>query len=144
MKNQKSAGAVVFYEENGKREYLLVCGGKNFYWGFPKGWIEDNEDPKDTAIREIKEEVGLDVELIPNFEEKIDFFFKDNNELVHKEVIFYLAKSHSKDVVLGYELKDFEWLNFEEAFEKLSYNNLKEILKKAEDFLNNEKRLYFS
>jgi hypothetical protein len=30
------------------------------------------------------------------------------------------------------------------AFEKLSYNNLKEILKKAEDFLNNEKRLYFS
>jgi 8-oxo-dGTP pyrophosphatase MutT (NUDIX family) len=144
MKNQKSAGGVVFYEENNKREYLLVCSGKNFYWGFPKGWVENNEDPKDTAIREIKEEVGLDVELIPNFEEKIDFFFRENNELVHKEVIFYLAKSYSKDVVLSYELKDFVWLNFEEAFEKLSYNNLKEVLKKAEDFLNNEKGIHIN
>ncbi|MEM3610101.1 MAG: NUDIX domain-containing protein [Candidatus Anstonellales archaeon] len=136
MIKQKSAGAIVFYEQNNKREYLLVCGGKNFYWGFPKGWVEETETPERTAMREIKEEVDLDVELIPGFEEKISFFFKDKGDLVYKEVIFYLAKAKSKNVNLSYELKDYIWLDFDNAYKKLSYNNLKEVLKKAEEYLN--------
>ena len=60
MKYEKSCGAIVYTNINGKRLYLVeqMLDG---HWGVPKGHVEENEKEEETALREIKEEVGLDV-----------------------------------------------------------------------------------
>jgi prepilin-type N-terminal cleavage/methylation domain-containing protein len=133
MKKESSAGAVIFFQKGKKREYLLLnyLGG---HWGFPKGHIELSENPIKTAIREIKEETGLDVKIIPGFEKKITYSFRHKGEFVIKDVVFYLAKAKSQRVRLSKEHKGYVWLPYKPAYDLITYE--KEIIKSAENFLN--------
>ena len=69
MADEKSCGAIVFTHENGIRKYVIIreTGIYQGYCGFPKGHMEAGETEQDTAIREVKEETGLDVELLDGF-----------------------------------------------------------------------------
>jgi prepilin-type N-terminal cleavage/methylation domain-containing protein len=133
MKKESSAGAVIFFQKGKKREYLLLnyLGG---HWGFPKGHIELNENPIKTAIREIKEETGLYVKIIPGFERKITYSFRHKGEFIIKDVIFYLAKAKSQRVRLSKEHKGYVWLPYKSAYNLITYE--KDIIKSAENFLN--------
>ncbi|MFQ5975272.1 MAG: bis(5'-nucleosyl)-tetraphosphatase [Candidatus Hydrothermarchaeales archaeon] len=136
MQIERSSGVVIFRKENGKREYLLLHYGAG-HWDLPKGHIEEGEDPKETAKRELKEETGIEeIIFCGDFQERIDYTFKKRRELVYKEVLFFLARTNKKTVTLSYEHKGFEWLNFKDALEKLTYKNAKDVLGKAEAFLN--------
>jgi bis(5'-nucleosidyl)-tetraphosphatase len=137
MRKESSAGAVIFFQKGKKREYLLLnyLGG---HWGFPKGHIELNENPIKTAIREIKEETGLDVKIISGFERKITYSFRHKVEFIIKDVIFYLAKAKSQKVRLSKEHKGYVWLPYKLAYNLITYE--KDIIKSAENFLN--KRSY--
>lgn len=137
MKKETSAGAVIFYQKEKKREYLLLnyLGG---HWDFPKGHVELHENPIQAALREIKEEVGLKVKKISGFERKVTYSFKHRNEVIIKEVIFYLAQAFSQKVVLSSEHKGYVWLPYQSAFELITYN--KDILKDAEMFLNKKRK----
>jgi len=137
---EKSVGAIVFYKEKKKNLYLLLYKKADppykEAWDFPKGNIEKGEKETQTAEREIAEETGIKkLEFIPNFREKIKIFYRKNNELVLKEIIFYLAKSKTKKVKISFEHNDYAWLPFQEALEKLTYKDSKEILKKANNLL---------
>jgi prepilin-type N-terminal cleavage/methylation domain-containing protein len=133
MKKESSAGAVIFFQKGKKREYLLLnyLGG---HWGFPKGHIEFGENPIKTALREIKEETGLDVKIIPGFERKITYSFRHKGEFVIKDVIFYLAKAKSQRVKLSKEHKGYVWLSYRDAYNLITYE--KDIIESAEKFLN--------
>ena len=61
---EKSCGAVIFYKSRQNTKILLVKNSNGRYWSFPKGHIEDGENEHQTAIREIKEETGLDVVIV--------------------------------------------------------------------------------
>ena len=141
MPVEKSAGAIVFRRENGKIYYLLLhypASEKGFkdYWGFPKGHIEKGENPEETARREIEEETGLkDIKFIDGFKEWIKYFFKREGKNVFKIVTFFLAETSQKEVKLSFEHSGYEWLTFDEALERLTFRNSKEILKKANKFL---------
>lgn len=63
---EKSCGAIVYTVENGVIKYLLVEENSGFH-SFPKGHLENEETEEQTAIREIKEETDLEVELITDF-----------------------------------------------------------------------------
>ncbi|GIW67343.1 MAG: hypothetical protein KatS3mg096_211 [Candidatus Parcubacteria bacterium] len=136
MKKEHSSGAVVFFQQGKKREYLLLnyLGG---HWGFPKGHIELHEDPVKTAIREIKEETGLDVQIIKGFERKITYSFRHRGEFIIKDVIFYLARAKTQKVALSKEHKGYVWLPYSEAYKLITYE--KNIIKAAENFLNKTK-----
>jgi prepilin-type N-terminal cleavage/methylation domain-containing protein len=133
MKKEHSAGAVIFFQNDKKREYLLLnyLGG---HWGFPKGHIELYENPIKTAIREIKEETGLDIQIIRGFEKKITYSFYHNGEHIIKDVIFYLAKAKNQKVQLSDEHKGYVWLDFKSAYRLITYE--KDILKASENFIN--------
>ena len=60
MNKEFSAGAVIFKRENKGILFLIIYSGRNMIWGFPKGHIEQSETEREAAIREIKEEVGLE------------------------------------------------------------------------------------
>ncbi len=138
MKKEESAGIIIVYD----KKYLLLNYPKTTrapteYWGLVKGHIEAGETSKEAALREVKEETGIDAEVINGFMEKITYHFKFNGELIEKSVIFYVGKSKTENVVLSHEHKGFGWFEFKDALKKLSYENDKEVLRKAHGFLNN-------
>ncbi len=148
MPVEKSAGAIVFYKEQDNTVKYLFLKHKNDNWNFPKGLIEEDEDLEEAALRECREETGLEkVELVPGFKETIKFFFKvkydyqiergfEMGQIVLKFVTYFPVQSKTKDVKISFEHEDYEWLTFEEAMEKLKkYKNSKEILQKARDFI---------
>ena len=69
MADEKACGAIIFTNENNVRKYILLCGHGIYkgYYGFPKGHVEEGETERETALREVKEETGLDVVLYDDF-----------------------------------------------------------------------------
>ncbi len=129
-----SAGAIIFSKDK-KRKYLLLYYPGN-HWDFPKGNIEKREEEKETVIREVKEETGIKaLNFIEGFKEKVSYSYKRKKKVIHKEVIFYLAETEQKEIKLSHEHKDFDWLEYDKAMERLTFKNAKDILKKAEDYL---------
>lgn len=139
MLQEKSAGVIIVSLNGTLPRYLLLHydGG---HWGFPKGNIEAEESPLQAAIREVEEETRLtNITLINGFNEKIEYHYRRNKKLVHKEVVYFLAETTAKEdtVVLSHEHRGFEWVQFNEAQELLTYANTRQILEKAH-FLYNQ------
>ena len=122
--------------------YLLLhypSGSKTLgkdYWDFPKGHIEEKEKPEEAAKREVKEETGLtDIKFIEGFKSWIKYFFKKDSKDVFKIVTFYLAETKTKEVKISQEHIGYQWLPYEQALEQITFENAKEILTKANKFL---------
>ncbi|MBI2207904.1 NUDIX domain-containing protein [Candidatus Woesearchaeota archaeon] len=140
MKKERSAGAVIF--RKGKEIKYLLLHYEAGHWDFPKGHIEEKEVDIDTIKREVREETGIkDIEVVKGFKEKISYYFKQNGELISKEVVFYLAKTSTEQVKISFEHIGYIWLPYDKAVEKLTFKNAKEILEKANAFLKTHKTL---
>lgn len=157
MKREISAGAVVFRKENRNILFLILhyasassrsasSGKKDGHWDFVKGHIEEGESVEETIRREAEEETGIkDLNFIEGFKENIKYTFswppKDKleegqrAEAIFKIVTFRLASTKTEKVVLSFEHTGFVWLPYEEAIEKITYKNAKEILKKANEHI---------
>ena len=81
---EKSCGAIIFNEDK-----VLVVKQTSGFYGFPKGHVEIGETEKETAIREVKEETGLDIKIISDKRYTQSYIVKEN---VHKDVVFFIAK----------------------------------------------------
>jgi len=136
MKEEVSAGIILFNEIEDKEFLLLNYPSK--HWDFVKGKMEKDETPHETALRETKEETGIsDVEFIDDFKEEIEYYFYADNQEIHKKVIFFLGKTKTIDIILSHEHLGFIWLDFDNALEKITYKNAKNLLKKSRKFLDN-------
>ena len=134
MVKQKSAGIVLFQNFHGINRFLLLNYPQG-HWDFVKGKMEHDETPHETARREAGEETGItDIEFIDGFEESVEYEFRFNGDLIQKKVIFFLAKTNTSKISLSHEHKDFVWLEYEDAMEKITFQNAKKILAKANDF----------
>ena len=143
MLNEKSCGAVVFIKNNGAK-YLLLRYGAG-HWDFVKGNVELNESEKDTVIRELQEETGIvDAQFIDGFREKIEYFYRRQGTTVHKEVIFFLIETQTDQVSLSFEHVGYSWLKYNDALNKLTFRNAKDVLQKAHKLLKIHKLLSYS
>ncbi len=135
MPKEKSCGAVVFVRQKDGIKYLLLHYGAG-HWDFPKGKQEKNETEEQAAAREIKEETGIeDIEFAEGFKETVKYFYKKDEETIFKEVVFFLAQAATVQVKISFEHIGYAWLSYEHAFKKLTFNNAKELLRKANQFL---------
>ena len=135
MIKEQSAGTVLFIEESKEKLFLLLHYPTG-HWDFVKGKIEKNESLEQAAIRETKEETGItDIEFIKGFKEKIEYTFKFNGDIVQKEVMLFLAKTNTKQVKISDEHLDYVWLDFNNALNKITYENAKNVLKKSKNYL---------
>ena len=135
MKNEHSAGIVFFRKIENRIEFLLLHYPSG-HWDLVKGHIESNETAKEAAKRESKEETGIsDVKLIDGFEEEIEYYFRYDNQDIHKKVIFFLSETKQDRITLSDEHLDFIWLDFENATKKITFDTAKQIVKKANDLL---------
>jgi len=153
MPVEKSAGVVVFHVEKNEEIKYLFLKHKPASWDFPKGLIEKGETPEKAALRECREETGLQgINIIPGFKKTIKFFFKVKygyqlerglkmGETVLKFVTYFVAQSETKDVKVSFEHEDYEWLSFNGAIEILKRRKEnKKLIEEANEFiLKNEK-----
>ena len=138
MKYESSAGIVVYYHDKDTNtvQYLLLHypGG---HWGFPKGKVEKGENLRDAAMREVKEETGLEAKPVGNFSQSITYYFRDRDgSTVDKEVTFFVAEVTVKEVTLSEEHQDYVWLPIADALEKLTYNNSRQLLRMANQYVD--------
>jgi len=136
MREQKSAGIVLFRNNSDKNEFLLLNYPQG-HWDFVKGKIEQNETLHKTALRETKEETGItNIEFVDGFEESVEYDFRFKKEDIHKKVIFFLAKTNEKNIKLSHEHNDYLWLEYNDALKKTTFENAKNVLTKANEFLS--------
>jgi 8-oxo-dGTP pyrophosphatase MutT (NUDIX family) len=106
-------------------------------WGLPKGHLEEGEDTRQAAVREVAEETGLDhLELGPEVE-TIEWFFRRRGGLIHKFCTFFLMRSAEGDVIpeVGEGITECAWLPFGEALERITYENARGTLKRVQEML---------
>lgn len=136
MPNEKSCGIVIFRSLLNERKYLVLHYEEG-HWDFPKGHVEKGEEEIETALRETIEETGIsDIDIITGFRERIEYSYKKEGKTSLKEVFFFLGCTRTSTVRLSVEHIGFEWLTYEMALQKLTYENAKEILRQAHTFLH--------
>ena len=142
---EKSAGAIVFFKEKEpellrKEPEFLLLHYTAGHWDYCKGHIEGKETEIETLKRELLEETGIkEFSLISGFREEMNYSFNRKTEQVNKTAVFYLIEVKSKEVKLSFEHKGFKWLEFEKASKQLTFDNAKNLLKKANEFLKMKK-----
>ena len=130
-----SSGGVVYREFNGTTEVALIRVGHR--WCLPKGQVEKGEELQETALREVKEETGLDGEVVAKIGD-ISYWFtgkdKKNTDTVKvfKRVYFYLIHYLGGDVSQhDQEVEEVCWLPISEAVQRLSYPTERQTMSKA-------------
>ncbi len=137
--NEISAGAVIFIKEKPEIKFLLLHYEAG-HWSFPKGNIEKGETELLTAQREVKEETALeDIQFFDGFKETINYYYKKNGKTILKEVIFLIAQAFKERVKISSEHIGYAWLTYEKALDKIAYENDKNVLKKAMEYIKGHK-----
>ena len=127
-----SAGAIVYTKKDNKVNYLI---SKDFHnnWGFPKGHLENDETEIEAAIREIKEEVGVDVSLNASFKETLEYIMPNG---INKKSIYFLACFENQIPKRQLEeVQEIKILPYDKARQLLTFDNMKEVLDKANKIL---------
>lgn len=130
---ERSCGAVIYRKINGKIRFLLIKNKRSSNWGFPKGHMEDGETPEETAKREVLEETGIHIDIIPGFSKCSEYTIQNR---IEKSVTIFIGRTFdTQTVIQREEIEDYIWLPFREAYRSLKFDNDKFILKNCKDFL---------
>jgi 8-oxo-dGTP pyrophosphatase MutT (NUDIX family) len=133
MLEERSAGSIIYRQSPQGKLYLLL-NYPSGHWDFVKGNIEKGETFKQTVLREIREETGIiNITFVDGFEDKVEYHYQRDGQVIHKEVVFFLASTKTSEVVLSHEHLYYTWLNFDEALEKLTYKTAQKVFKKVRD-----------
>jgi ADP-ribose pyrophosphatase YjhB (NUDIX family) len=129
---EPTAGGVVFRRNPSKREQieiLLIQDAKN-RWTIPKGHIEEGEQAKQTAEREIREETGLQEMRVLNWLGKINFRYRRQQSLVLMTTEIFLVKAQGKTDQLKPEdwMNGIKWFPANQALDKIEYEDIGKII----------------
>lgn len=132
FKQEKSCGAVVY---NPKKHSFLIIKMLNGNWGFPKGHTEDQETDIQTAIREVTEETGINIEILDGFKKSIKYIpFPE----VLKEVIFFIGITEEEKITIDKdEIEDYMWCSYEEALKMITYKPQRDVMESSLQFIKN-------
>ena len=133
MLDEKSCGALVYRKYHGNTEILLIKHINSGHWSFPKGHVEEGETEIETAMREIKEETGIDVIIDQSFREIVTYSPRRDT---YKAVVYFIAKAKNTDYTPQEdEIADIKWVEISRAGSVLAYENDKSIVNKAKNFI---------
>ena len=133
-----SAGGVVFRPGAAGPEVVLASRRTQrgeLAWGLPKGQVEQDEHPEETAVREVREETGIDADVQADLGE-ISYFYVWEGIRVRKRVRFFLMRATGGDVSRhDHEMEEVRWFPLDEALRAASYASERKVLERAADGL---------
>ena len=133
MKHEKSCGIIPFIIDDNKVSVLIIKQN-NGVVGFPKGHVELNESEEETALRECYEETGLHAEIVENSRQETSYYMLEYD--AQKTVVFFTGtikdiNIHKQDS----EISDIQIVSVDEALKLITFDDTKELLIKAVEYL---------
>ena len=137
--DQISAGGVAFRRKDSELEIAIVSVKPKLRWQLPKGIVDPGETPQVAAVREVREEAGVETDLIKLIE-TIEYWYRSvkygKPVRYHKFVHFYLLKYRSGEVTNhDHEVEEARWVSFDEALEMLDFKSEREVVEKAREMI---------
>ena len=130
---ERSCGAVVFCRADGNLRFLLIKNRRSANWGFPKGHVENYETAEQTARREVREETGLRIRLLPGFSCQSEYVISG---VIEKSVTIFLAEAQDRHItVQEAEIEDYLWVDYQKAMQLLKFDNDRNTMRRAYGFL---------
>ena len=132
-KLQISAGGVAFRNIKGRVEVAVISVGVESRWQLPKGIVDKGESTEAAALREVREEAGIDTSVL-SLIDKTEYWYYDKRQRVrfHKFVYFYLLRYESGEVTdHDDEVNEARWVGIDEAIEMLAFDSESKIVEKA-------------
>lgn len=140
-KRDNAAGVIVFRRTTEGCVYLLVLSRltKRPLWEFPKGGVDAGESLLTAALRELREETGLerdDIRLVSGFKHTERYRFTvgqgRRRTLIHKQVTYFLAEALRRDIRISpKEAHEYAWVDFAEAMQRIRYKGRRDMLAAA-------------
>jgi 8-oxo-dGTP pyrophosphatase MutT (NUDIX family) len=139
VREQVSAGGVVFRRDDDRVDVVIVAVGGNNRWQLPKGLVEKDENPEIAAVREAREEGGTDSEVVQHIE-TVEYWYAglDGGERVrfHKRVHFYLLRYLSGDTGNhDWEVNEARWVPIGDASSQLAFDNERRVVERARELI---------
>lgn len=127
----ESCGGVVYRVGESGVEVVLCGRHSPLIWALPKGTPDDGETREETAVREVVEETGLQVER-EEYIGSIDYWFVRERARCHKTVHYYLMRPTGGDESLhDHEFDEVRWFPAGQALETLTYENEVRVVKEG-------------
>jgi 8-oxo-dGTP pyrophosphatase MutT (NUDIX family) len=136
MKLEFSAGGIVFKKEGQELLILISQHSQHLGWVFPKGLIGDKEHIKDekkedTAVREVKEETGVDALILKQIT-PVTYWYVWEGEKRKKTVYYFIMKGIGGDITKhDNEMSAVEWISQDKVLERLTYKSDKDAYREA-------------
>ena len=133
-RSEVSAGGVVYRREEGSIDLALAARRTRrgqLAWGLAKGAIEPGESDEEAAVREVREETGLEAEVEADLGD-IRYFYVWEGVRVRKRVHFYLMRATGGDVAdHDSEMEDVRWFPLKAAIKRAAYKGEREVIERA-------------
>lgn len=142
MQRLYSAGGIVFRQNGDRVEWLIRRPSPNpgfkghLGWNLPRGLLDEGETSVQAALREVREEAGVNAKIIEKLSPLKLFYINDQKEKTLKTVVFFLMEWES-DIPEGFcwETAEIRWVEFSLGLEMLAHDNEKKLLTEAQNAL---------
>lgn len=116
---------------DGTAHVALIATRSGTRWGLPKGAVMEGETSQQAALREVKEETGLDAEIVRPLD-TIEYYFRAGDTLIHKRVDFYLMRHLGGELTPQLtEVDDVKWIDLRESIGMASFDSERKLLEAA-------------
>ena len=137
--DQISAGGVAFRWRDSEPEIAIVSVRPKLRWQLPKGIVDPGESPQVTAVREVREEAGIETDMLKLIE-TIEYWYRSAKYgkpvRYHKFVHFYLLRYRAGEVTdHDHEVEEARWVRFDEAIQMLDFKSEREVAEKARQMI---------
>ena len=131
---EKSCGTIPYTVRDGVIYYMLVMTKSRDFYGFPKGHVEEGESEEETALRETYEETALKPTVLEGFRHEMIIPIENGND---KLVVYFTADfgNQTPANVEGFENYDYVITTYEDAYKKITFDAVRDMLVLANDFL---------